>query len=98
MLSSEPLFLVPLNPCSTASQPYSRRVVQSRQALDSRRPRIKCEGNLARGFVHTLANLFLCYVRALKNIRTKGLAVQNILLGKGRPAEFEEAAKPTTLN
>ena len=34
-LSSEPLTIESLNPCSTASQSYSRQVAKSRQALDN---------------------------------------------------------------
>jgi hypothetical protein len=61
-------------------------------------PRIESKGNFAWGLVHTLANLFLCMVCTPKYLRTKGVVVRNVLFGNGRPAEFEEAAKPTALD
>jgi hypothetical protein len=61
-------------------------------------PCIKCKGDFAWGLVHTLANQFLCMVCMPKYLCTKGVTVWNVLFGNGRPAEFEEVAKPTALN
>jgi hypothetical protein len=61
-------------------------------------PRIESKGKFAWSLVHTLANLFLCMVCTPKYLCTKGVAVQNVLFRNGRPAEFEEVAKPTALD
>jgi hypothetical protein len=61
-------------------------------------PHIEGKRDLAWNHVHTLTDPFFCNVCMLKYFSPKGFAVQNVLLSKGWPAEFEETTKPAAFN